>query len=88
MPWEAHGVVALDSKGVIQRIQGLVHQMPRSWVEERLVRQMIEHPRTLMWVKRHDGVAANEEADTRAKREVWMEERMHWPDVVTPAGIR
>ena len=88
MAWEIHDVVALDSKGVIQRIQGLVHQMPRPWIEERLARQMIERPRTLMWVKGHNGVEGNEQADTRAKREVWLGERMHWPDIVTPAGIR
>jgi len=41
-----------------------------------------------MWVKGHDGVEGNEMADARAKREVEMGERMHWPDIVTPAGIR
>jgi len=75
--WETTDVVGLDSKGVIQRIQGLVHQKPRSWIEGRLARQMNEHPRTLMWVKGRDGVEGNEQADTRAKREVWMGERMH-----------
>ena len=86
--WEEHDFVALDSKGVIQRIQGLRDWQPRSWIEERLVRQMIESPRTLMWVKGHDGVEGNEKADRRAKEEVWMGERMHKPDIVTPAGIR
>jgi len=41
-----------------------------------------------MWVKGHGGVEGNEQADSRAKREVWMGERMHWPDIATPAGIR
>jgi len=41
-----------------------------------------------MWVKGHDGVEANEKADRRAKEEVRMGERMHKPDIVTPAGIR
>jgi len=86
--WEDNDVVALDSKGVIQRIQGLAYQQPRSWIEERLVTQMIERPRTLMWVKGHDGVDGNEMADKRAKREVEWGERMHKPDIVTPAGIR
>jgi len=27
-------------------------------------------------------------ADSRAKKEVAMGELMHWPDIVTPAGIR
>ena len=88
MAWEKCDVVALDSKGVIQRVQSLAHQQPRSWIEERLVKQMKERPRTLMWVKGHDGVERNEEADMKAKegvnRGVWM----HKPDIVTPAGIR
>jgi len=88
LAWEEHDVVALDSKGVIQRIEGLVLQQPRSWVEERLCAQMIERPRTLMWVKGHDGVRGNEKADESAKREVRRGKRMHKPDIVTPAGIR
>ena len=44
--------------------------------------------RRLMWVKGHDRVEGNEQADSRAKQEVWIGERMHWPDIVTPAGIR
>jgi len=42
MAWERCDAVPLDSKGVIQRIQGLIHQAPRSWIEERLARQMAE----------------------------------------------
>jgi len=86
--WEEHDVVALDSKGVIQRIQGLRDLQPRSWIEERLARQMTERPRTLMWIKGHDGVRGNEEADAMAKREVRKGKQMHKPDIVTPAGIR
>jgi len=41
-----------------------------------------------MWAKGHSGVVGNEEADVRARMEVWMGERMHWPDIVTPAGFR
>ena len=41
-----------------------------------------------MWVKGHDGVEGDGQADRRAKQEVWMGERMHWPDVITPVGIR
>ena len=85
--WETCDVVALDSKGVIEKILGPIHQQPRSWIEERLAKQMIERPRTLMWVKGHDGVEGNEQVDSRAKQEVWIGERMHWPDIVTPAGI-
>jgi len=70
--WERSGVVALDRKGVIERIERLVYQAPRSWIEERLTMQMIERPRTSMWVKGHDGVKENEEADMRGKREVWV----------------
>jgi len=36
-----------------------MYQEPRSWVEEKLVRQMVERPRTLMWVKGHGGVEGN-----------------------------
>jgi len=68
--WEKYDTVALDSKGVIQRIQGLVYQEPRSWIEEALVRQMVERPRALMWVKGHGGVEGNEAVDARAKKEV------------------
>jgi len=88
LAWQTSDTVALDSQGIIQRIYRLATQAPRSWIEERLVRQMAEKPRALMWVKGHSGVGGNEEADGRAKREVWMGERMHWPDIVTPAGIR
>ena len=88
LAWEDCDVVALDSKGAIQRIQGLIHKQPRSWIEERLVKQMAERPRELMWVKGHDGVEGNEMADARAKREVRRGRRMHKPDIVTPAGIR
>jgi len=88
LAWEKGDVGALDSKGVIERIQGLTHQQPRSWIEERLGKQMEERPRTLMWVKGHSGVEGNEMADTRAKREVEWGQRMHLPDIVTPAGIR
>jgi len=41
-----------------------------------------------MWVKGHDGREGNEAADARAKREIWMGERMHMPDIVTPTDIR
>ena len=90
MAWESGDVVALDSKGVIERILGLTSKQPRSWIEERLAKQMhmIERPRVLMWVKGHDGVEGNEQADRIAKEGVWMGERMHRPDIVTPAGIR
>jgi len=41
-----------------------------------------------MWVRGHDGVEGNEAAGSSAKEEVWRGERMHWPDIVTPVGIR
>ena len=34
------------------------------------------------------GIRGNGEADARAKKEVWMGQRMLKPDIVTPAGIR
>jgi len=87
LAWEEHDIVALDSKGVIQRIQNLRDSQPRSWIEERLVQQMEDRPRTLMWVKGHNGVEGNERADARAKKQVKRGRRMHMPDIVTPAGI-
>jgi len=72
LAWERSDVVTLDSNGMIQRIQGLAYQAPRSWIEERLARQMVEHQRALMWMNGYDGVEGDEVADVRAKREVWM----------------
>jgi len=39
-------------------------------------------------VKGHSGVAGNEAADTRAKKEGWMGMQMLKPEIITPAGIR
>jgi len=88
LAWDMCGTVAPDNQGVIQRIHGLALRAPRSWIEERLVRQMAKRPRVLLWVKGHDGVEVNEAAGSRAKEKVWRGERMHWPDIVTPPGIR
>jgi len=51
LAWEDYDRVALDSQGVVQRIWNLRYDQPRSWIEERLVEQMRERPRTLMWVR-------------------------------------
>jgi len=88
LAWEKSDMVALDSQGVIHRIRELMHQPPWSWIEEKLVGQMVERLRRLMWVRRHQDVEGNEGGDIRAKQEAWMGERMHGPDIVTPAGIR
>jgi len=88
LAWENCSVVALDSQGVIQRILNLRYMPPRSWIEERLVKQMQERPRVLMWVKGHDGTKGNEEADKQARREVDMGYRLQKPDIATPAGIK
>jgi len=88
LAWEDADRVALDSQGVIQRIWNLQDVDPRSWSEEARKRQMQERPRVLMWVKSHDGVVGNEEADMRAKKEVEMGWRLLKPDIVTPAGRR
>ena len=89
LAWESgNDVVGLDSQGVIQRIHQLAWEKPRSWIEERLVKGMSERPRTLMWVKGHNGVKGNEQADRMARRTVEMGWRLHEKDIVTPAGIK
>jgi len=87
LAWERCDTVALDSQGVMRRILSLVDQPSRSWIEEKLVGQMMESPRRLMWVRGHSGIEGNEALGRRAKMEVWMGERMHLPDIVTPPGI-
>jgi len=86
--WEDSNVVALDSQGVIQRIWNLQYMAPRSWIEEMLVRQMVERPRTLMWVRGHTGVQGNEEADKRARQEVKAGRRGRQAGMATPGGIK
>jgi len=68
--WARCDVVTPDSQGVIQRIYNLMSQAPHSWIEETLVRQIFEGPRTLMWVKGPGGVTGNDEVDRKAKMEV------------------
>jgi len=86
--WESSNIVALDSQGVIQRIVNLQYRRPRSWTEELLVGQMQERPRTLMWVRGHQGVQGNEEADKRARREVKAGRRRQQAGVATLGGIK
>jgi len=83
-------VVALDSQGVIQRINNLKYACPRPWIEEGLVAKlkMRERPRVLMWVKGHSGVGGNEAADTTARREVEIGRRTQKTMIATPAGIK
>jgi len=87
LAWEAgKSVVALDSQGALQRIANLRYTRPGLWIEERLAQLMREEPRTLMWVRGHQGVQGNEEADKRAKREVKAGRKT--PGVATPQGIK
>jgi len=88
LAWEESDIVALDSQGVIQRISNLQYTQPRSWIEEGLVARMQERPRTLMWVKGHNGVKGNEEADRMAGRTVRRGRKRQERAVVTPAGIK
>jgi len=57
-------------------------------MEERLVAQMRESPKTLMWVKGRNGVRGDEEADRRAGIEVAMGRKMQKTVVDTPGGIK
>ena len=86
LAWRDSDVVVLDSQGVIQRMANLQYDKPSSWIEELLVRQMQERPRTLMWVRGHRGVQGNEMADKRARREV--KKGRGTPVVATPRGIK
>jgi len=83
--WEDLDTVALD------RVWCLQYVTPRSWIEEGLKRQMQARPKTLIWVKGHQGIEGNGRADKRAKVEVemgWSLWRTHKRDVATPAGIK
>jgi len=74
--------------GVIQRAQNLATCQPESWIEEDLKRLMDKKPRTIMWVKGHNGNSGNEKAGRIAKETEVVGRRMHKPDIATPAGIR
>ena len=86
--WEEHDTVALDSQGVIQRIWNLQFAPPRPWIEEDLKVQMQQRPRTLMWVKGHQGQERNEEAGKRARMEVELGWRLQKTEIATLAEIK
>jgi len=66
------GSLSYEAKGygVIGRIQGLMHQQPQSWIEEKLARQMSDDRESHVGAGTPLGVAGNETADSRAKQEV------------------
>ena len=88
LAWEEHDRVAIDSQGVIQGIWNLQFDPPRSCINEALVAQMQRRPRTLMWVKGHQGERGNEEADMRVREEVEIAWRLQKRVIATPAGIK
>jgi len=49
---------------------------------------MQEQLKTLMWVKRHQGVEGNEEADERARQGVKAGRRRKQAGIATPGGIK
>jgi len=45
------------------RVSSSLH--PQPWIEEKLAAQMRQRPRTLLWVRGHQGEKGNEKADAR-----------------------
>jgi len=88
---EGYTEVRSDSQAAVKRFKNLVTgaQEVRSWIDERIVKANSRGGRRgVEWVKGHNRLEGNEEADRRAKegvdRGVWRSD----PSLATPPGIR
>jgi len=85
---EVYRTLASDSQGGITRILNLKRYKPSSWIEQRCQAAGKGADVTLIWVKGHNGVKGNEEANYRAKLEALNGSLLQKPNLATPASIK